>query len=280
MEAVTPRFRSIAWLPGTLIIALALALALSGTAHALATPVPEGTARNFAVLAGETITNTNATTITGDIGLHPGTSITGYGPGADQITHTGEVHAANAVASDAKDALTTAYNDAAAQTVDSTIATDLVGQNLTEGVYDSASGTFENSGVLTLTGDADSIFIFQMESTLITGSGSTVVLDGDISPCHIYWQVGSSATLGSGSQLAGTVMANTSITMDSASTLEGRLWARTGAVSLNNNTISNPCFTAGATGTGTGFPTATDDQVESAPTGGVATGDGSTLTAP
>jgi hypothetical protein len=145
-----------AFLGATAVIASAgLTLGIAGVAQAAASPVPEGSARNFAILAGSSITNTNTSTVTGDIGLHPGTSITGYGPGADQIIHTGVVHATDAVALDAKNALTGAYNNAAAQTTATRIGTDLAGQNLVEGVYDSESGTFENSGVLTITGDAD-----------------------------------------------------------------------------------------------------------------------------
>jgi len=265
---------------GAMALTLGLTLGLAGTANALASPVPEGDARNFAILAGSTVTNANLSTVTGDIGLHPGTAITGYGPGANQITHIGEVHATNAVALDAKNALTGAYNNAAAQGTEFTIDPDLAGTNLVPGVYDSTSGAFGLSGTMTLTGDSSSIFIFKMTSALTTSSGSTVVLAGDVSPCNVYWQVGSSATLGTGSSFVGTVMADQSISMNSSATLQGRLWARIGQVSLDNNTIANPCFAAGATGPGTGVDTGevqSAAQVPNAPSGGVATGDGSTL---
>lgn len=277
------RARRRAGVAGSILGLLALSFGLSGVAHALATPVPEGDARNFAVLAGSTITNANVSTVSGDIGLHPGTSITGYGPGANQITHTGEVHATNAVALSAKHALTGAYNDAAAQTTEFPIGPALAGSNLTEGVYASTSGAFLLDGTMTLTGDADAIFIFKMDSTLTAATGSSIVLAGDVDACNVYWQVGESATLETGSSFVGTVMADQSITMNSAASLNGRLWASVGAVTLDNNTIANPCFVSGATGEGTGVPTDgdtggdTDAQVTIAPSGGVATGDGSTL---
>ncbi len=258
-------------------IAAGALFAVGGAAAALALPVPVGNASNFAVLAGSTVTNTNTSTVTGDIGLHPGTSLTGYGPGADSIVQTGVVNLTSSVALGAKNSLTTAYNNAAAQATEFVIGTDLASQNLVPGVYSSNAQTFTNSGSLTLDagGDASAIFIFTMDSTLITSSGSTVTLLNGASACNVFWRVGESATLGSGSQLVGTVMADQSITMDSAATISGRLWARIGAVTLDNNVITNPCFDASLSRADS---SASRRQITEAPSGSAATGDGIPLT--
>ena len=196
-----------------------------------------GTTEGFAILAGSTITNTGETTITGDVGLHPGTEFTGQG----SVTLNGEVNLANAKASQAKDDLIKAYDDTKALSDVKTIATELGGTTLVPGVYKSDSGTFEITGTLTLDskGDEEAEFVFQMASTLITASDSEVVYTEKSNACSTFWQVGSSATLGVNSKFAGNVYAQESITANNKAKIDGQLLAITGAVTLDNNSITN-----------------------------------------
>jgi hypothetical protein len=229
------KVRFVPLLPILLLLGLLVAPATSVVA---AQPtVNLGTTSSFAILAGETITNTNPTTVTGDIGLFPGTDF----PGQAEVTVNGAVHLTDAVASQAKDDLVTAYNDAAGRTPVTRIPTELGGSTLIPGVYDSASGTFEITGTLTLDaqGDPDAVFIFKTDSTLVTASNSNVSLLNSARFCRIFWKVGSSATLGTSSHFVGHIFALTSITANHAATVQGQLLARNGAVTLNNNTITN-----------------------------------------
>jgi hypothetical protein len=240
--------------------------------------VPLGTADTYAILAGSTITNTGPTTVTGDIGLHPGTEYTG----SADVTHNGEVHLTDEVALQAKDDLTTAYNDAAGQTPVTEVPTELGETTLTAGVYDSAAGTFGVTGTLTLDaeGDPNAVFIFQMGSTLTTASASNVALINGANLCNVFWQVGSSATLGTNSTFRGTIMADQSITLTTGATVEGRVLARIGAVTLDTNTITNAACTTTTTTTTTSATTTTTGQIGAVPSGGVATGGGDVDTAP
>jgi len=221
-----------------LVTVAGLAIAVAGAAPASAqqAPVGLGTASTFAVLAGETITNTGPTTITGDVGLHPGTAT----PGFASVTLNGASHITDAVAQQAKVDLVTAYDDAAGRIPVSIVATELGGQVLPAGVYASESGTFEITGTLTLDaqGDPNATFIFQMASTLNTASASSVNVINGGTACNVYWQVGSSATLGTGSTFRGTIMALTSIALTTGATIEGRALARNGEVTMDTNTIS------------------------------------------
>lgn len=214
-----------------------------------ATHVPTvglGTAASFAVLAGQGVTNTGSSVVRGDLGSHPNAAVTGFPPGAVQ---NGTINPASTAG--AKDALVTAYNDAAGRTPATTVPTELGGQTLNHGIYDSADGTFGMTGTLTLDAqnDPNVVWIFKTASTLITGSGSNVNLVNGASPCNIFWQVGSSATLGTSSTLRGTVMALTSITLTTSATLFGRALARNGSVTLDGNTIdASSCLPAPAGG--------------------------------
>ena len=250
------------------VAALGLLVALPGTAQAAATAVPLGTAGSFVVLAGSVITNTGPTTLNGDLGTYPTTTITGTG----SLVVTGTNHAGDAVTQGAQTDLTTAYNTAAGEGPTAPIAADLAGQTLTPGVYNSASSV-GLSGNLTLNagGDPSAVFVIQAGSTLTTASGSLVTLTNGAQACNVFWQVGTSATIGTGSSFRGTVLAMESITVTTGATVEGRVLARNGAVTLdtNTNTITKPtCAT-----TPTPAPTS---QVAAVPTGPISTGDGST----
>lgn len=196
-----------------------------------------GTAGTHSVLGGQTVTNTGPTTMSGDLGVSPGTAITGFPPG----TFGGTQHAADAAAGKAQADLVTAYNDAAGRAKTASVSGDLVGQTLQAGVYKS-TGPLALGGTLTLDaqGDPEAVFIFQIASTLITASSSKVEVINAAQACHVFWQVGSSATLGTTSTFQGTIMALTSITVTTNTTVKGRALARNGAVTLDNNTFTDP----------------------------------------
>ena len=238
------------WVATVLTGALALfALALAPTtAQAIATEVPLGTLQSVAVLGGQSVTNTGPSVINGDLGVSPGTSITGFPPG----TVNGTIHAADAVAAQNQSDLTVAYNNAAGQPADATETGDLGGLTLTPGVYNSPS-SIGLTGTLTLNaqGNPDAVWIFQVGSTLTTASASTVALINGASPCNVFWQVGSSATLGTQTNFTGTILALTSIGANTGATIAGRALARNGSVTLDTNTITRPQCATTTTGTTT-----------------------------
>jgi ice-binding like protein/Big-like domain-containing protein len=201
--------------------------------------LPLGAAGSLAVLAGSTVTNTGPTSITGDLGLSPGTEVTGFPPGIV----VGAKHAGDPAAALGLGDLLTAYNDAVGRTLcATTVAGNLGGQTLTPGLYKSTSSLEITSGDLTLDaqGDKHAVFIFQMASTLTTTSGRQVILSGGARAANVFWQVGSSATLGTTSAFQGTIMADQSITMEANATLTGRVLARIGGVTMSSNTIVVP----------------------------------------
>lgn len=241
-------------LVATALLVPVMLVSLSGSAHA-ATAVGLGTADSFVVLAGSGITNTGPTTLNGDMGTYPTTTITG----SSSITITGTNHAGDAVTQSAKNDLVTAYNSAAGQTSTAAISGDLGGQTLVAGVYTSSS-SIGLTGALTLNGagDSNAVFIFQAGSSLTTASGSSVVLTNGAQACNVFWQVGSSATIGTGSSFVGTIIALTSITLTTSATISGRALARNGAVTMDTNTITRPsCTAAPATTTTTAATTTT-----------------------
>lgn len=208
-------------------------------------PVGLGTAEPFAVLAGSTITNTGPSVINGDLGLDPGTEVTGFPPG----TVNGARHVNNAVARQAKVDLVTAYNDAAGRPFTATLPPDVGGRILTPGVYRTGSvPSLGLTGPLTLDaqGNPNAVFIFQIESTLTTATDSRVNLINGAQACNVFWQVGSSATLGTRTAFKGNILALTSISVNDAVTVDGRLLARNGAVTLINDTVTRArCAAAG-----------------------------------
>jgi len=234
---------------GALCFVTVAAFDAQAAAAATAT-VGLGTASSFAVLAGSTVTNTGTSVISGNIGLSPGTSITGFPPG---VQSSGVIDQTTAVALQAESDTTIAYLDAAGRTPFTRTNSDLGGATLVPGVYQTASA-MALTGSVTLNGggDADAVFIFQAGSTLISASGSSVVLENGAQACNVFWQVGSSATLGTTSNFVGTIMALASATLDTGATLRGRVLARNGAVTLDSNTITVPtCLASSPTPTST-----------------------------
>jgi hypothetical protein len=200
-----------------------------------------GTAQNFGVLAGSTVTNTGATTVNGNVGVSPGSAVTGFPPG---VIVGGAIHSNDAVAMQAQNDLTTAYNNIAATpcNVDLT-GQDLGGQTLTPGVYCFTTSA-QITGALTLNalGNANALFLFKIGSTLTTASASsvTVINNGGSSCNKVFWQVGSSATLGTSSSFTGDILALASITATTGANTNGRALARNGAVTLDGNNV-NTC---------------------------------------
>ncbi len=230
----------------------------ASSAYSAEAPVGLGLISTYAVLGGETVTNEGLSVVTGNVGVSPGSAITGFPPG---IVLGGVKHAADTEAAGARAAFTAAYNDAAGRTPVEVGIVDLVNRNLVSGVY--SGRRLALTGTLTLTGDASSVFIFQATSSLITSSNAVVALDG-VSPCNVFWQVLSSATIGSGSVFVGTVLAGASITADSGTTVTGRLIAGTGQVELHNNVITRPsgCGAADDDADGDGDVDATDGDTD------------------
>ena len=221
-----------------LIMGLAVAvISASQDATASQAPVPLGSAAKFGVLAATTATSSGATTVNGHLGVSPGTAVTG------SLKVSGMIHAGGPTAAQAQLDLTTAYNAAAGRTAGAlNVAGNLGGLTLTPGLYKSTSSLEISSGDLTLDarGDTNAVFIFQMASTLTTTSGRQVILTGGAKAANIYWQVGSSATLGTTSVFKGTIMADQSISLTTGATLDGRALARIGAVTLDANIITIP----------------------------------------
>ena len=217
-------------------------LALGQSASASIVPtVGLATAANYSVIGGQTVTNTGPSVLDKSVGLAPGSAVVGFPPGT--VLAPGTIQAANAVALQAASDLTTAYLDAAGRAVEFTQANpDLTGLTLIPGVYAAtAKAPLSLSGALVLDGQNDpaAVFIFQTDSTLITASGSSITLINGASPCNVFWQVGSSATLGSGSAFVGNIMALTSIAAQTGATIQGRAMARNGAVTLDNNVFTS-----------------------------------------
>ena len=223
-----------------LLASLGFAALLLVGAPALAATAPVfGTAQPFTVLGASAVTNTGLSVLTGELGIWPNnaSSVTGFPPG----TIIGATHFADAVALGAQTAVTTAYNNLATQPVNTDLTgQDLGGLTLTAGVYNFSSSA-QLTGTLTLDAQNDptAVFVFKMGSTLTTASNAVVSVIHGGSNCNVFWQVGSSATLGTGTTFAGNILALTSITVTTGANVSGRLLARNGAVTLDTNAVSN-----------------------------------------
>jgi hypothetical protein len=238
------------------LVAILFTFGLAGLIKA-ATTVDLGTADDFAVLAGSGVVDTNPSAVTGDVGLSP---TTGAAIGITAAEVTGTIYAVDAAGpagsvedpgllTIAKNDLTDAYNDAAGQATDTSVTSDLGtfnGGTLTPGVYEDndAPDSLALTGTLTLDaqGDPDAVFIFKSGSTLVTAADSEIILINGAQACNVFWQVGSSATLGTNSIFKGNILAAASITDNGGSIVEGRLLADansdgTGAVTLNDTTV-------------------------------------------
>ncbi len=213
-------------------LALALATLLSGSSAAWAQ------LSDFAVLGGSTVTNTNTpTVVTGNLGVSPGSAVTGFPPG---IVTGGTIHAGDLVAAQAQVELTTTYNSLAGMACNTDLTgQDLGGMTLTPGVY-CFSNSAQLTGTLTLDaqGSSNAVFVFQIGSTLTTASTSSVLLINGGTDCGVHWQVGSSATLGTGTALLGSIYADQSITLNTGATVSGSVLARIGAVTLDNSRVA------------------------------------------
>jgi hypothetical protein len=249
------------------VAAFGLLVALPASAQGASAPVPLGAADSFVVLAHTTITNTGPSTLDGDIGLTPGSSITGMPP---LVLH-GASHVGDTVAGHAQSALGAAFDNLAGRKPATAISNELGGSLLTPGIY--SSGVFTITKTLTLNAnhDPNAIFVFQSAATLEAGAGSRVKLINGASPCNVFWLVRSSATLETTADFSGNILALTDIHLRTGARVQGRALAETGAVTLDSNTITNSsCRPAPAS---SAVPAA---QVIAVPKGAVRTGDGST----
>ena len=277
---------------GATLIAVAMTAAVllatgSSAGAAMVPTVPLGTSANYAVLGASTVTNTGASILDNSLGVSPGTAITGFPPGL--VLPPGTIDRANPAANQAQSGLRAAYVNAAGRPLDATTTADLANLRLGAGVYAGPSKSpLLLTGPLVLDGanDRSSVFIFQTDSTLITGSGSTVTLINGAQACNVFWQVGSSATLGTNSVFVGNILALTSITVTTEVKVQGRALARNGAVTLDTDTFTKPtCATTtggGGTGTTPGDDTTTTpgEGADTTPGGTTTNPDGSTDTTP
>jgi len=259
--------------PAALALLLPALLLLAAPALAASLP-PLGTAASFGVLAGSTVTNTGPTHVIGDVGVSPGTAVVGFPPG----TLTGVIHAGDQVAAQAQNDAAIAYNNAAGQSCDFNLSgQNLGGMTLVSAVY-CFDASAQLTGQLTLNGQGDpsSVFIFQIGSTLTTASSASVLLINGAQACRVFWQIGSSATLGTDTSFKGNILALTSITLNTTASSIGGLYARNGAVTLDDNNIqacgsaATPTSTPPAP-TNTPLPVATDTPVAATDTPVVAT---------
>ena len=200
---------------------------------------PLGSAQTFAVLGASTVTNTGPTVITGDLGVSPGTAVTGFPPGK---VSGGTIHAGDATATAAQAAAHTAYANLVAQPCGTNLTGKTLGTSpgaatLSPGVY-----CFDTSAQLTgtLTLNGSGVYVFKMGTTLTTASNSSVVLAKGATAGNVFWQVGSSATLGTNSALEGSILANISDTVTTGTSVTGRVFALTGAVTLASARVVKP----------------------------------------
>lgn len=226
-----------------------VALSAAGTlpAHAAGVPGDDGfldTASAFSVIGGAAVTNTGPSFLDKSLAVSPGSATTGFPPGL----YAGELHSNDAVAIQAQLDVTTAANAIMAVPSYNIGSGDLDGLVFKAGAYSSPTSLL-NQGTITLDGDADDVFIFTAVSSLTTGSGSTIAFTGGAQECNVFWRIGSSATLGTGSHFAGTLIAQAAISANTLATISGRLFAQVEAVTLQSNVFTAPtCVTTGGNG--------------------------------
>ncbi|WP_258396337.1 ice-binding family protein [Streptomyces sp. Amel2xB2] len=258
----------VSWFVAILLIAFGAVALTPSSANAVATAVNLGTADSYGVLGGQSVTNTGPSVVSGDLGVSPGSAISGFPPG----TVLGTIHQGDAQAAQAQADLTTAYNSAAGQACDDDLTgQDLGGLTLVPGVYCFDSSA-QLTGDLTLDaeGDPNAVWVFQIGSTLTTASASNVNFINGASPCNVFWQVGSSATLGTDTDFVGTIMALTSITLNTGADINGRALARNGSVTMDTNNVdASNCAAATNGGTTDG---GTTDGGTTGENGGTTTG--------
>lgn len=204
-------------------------------------PIDLGLARHYAVLAGSTVTSTGVvgTVVMGDVGVFPGTAITGFPPGV----LGGALDSANGASASAQGALAVAYNIAAAKPLTQTLTdVDMGGLTLLPGVYKfDVESNLNGKLTLDAKGNSAAVWTFQIGTTLMLGEGSSVVFKNGVgNPDNVVWQVGTSATLGSGSKLIGNVLAYASITLGGGTSVKGRCLARSAAVTLDMSVVTMP----------------------------------------
>jgi Ice-binding-like len=204
------------------------------------TGVPLGTAASFAVLAASTVTNSGPTVVSGNLGVSPGTAVTGFGPGNGQVVN-GSIHVADPIAAQAQLDLTAAFGNAAGRTNPTILPADIGGTVIPPGVYN-APVSLAITGNVTIDGqnDPNSVFIFQIPTTLTTSTNSSVTLINQASACNVFWQVGSSATLLTASLFNGTILAQASVSLGTGVVVNGRVLAENGAVTLLSNRVTAP----------------------------------------
>ncbi len=249
---MTASIRRSSFIASCAVLGLSLMSLGGNTVAAAGTPIGLGTAASYAVLAGTTVTNTGPSTVQGDLGVSPGSAVTGFPPG---VVSGGVIHAADVVAASAQLDVVSAYNAAAAQPSSGNISADLAGTTLSPGVY--TGGALALSGTVTLDaqGDPNAVFVFQAASTLVIAGSSQVSLVNGASACNVFWQVGSSATIGTNATFVGTVLALTSITATTGASIAGRLLARNGAVTLDSNTFTGAACSPSGTPSSTATTT-------------------------
>jgi type VI secretion system secreted protein VgrG len=236
------------------ILSIGLSLVLLCAGSVKAQTINKGTAGSFAVLGSSTVTNTGPSVINGDLGLYPGTSITGFPPG----TVNGTVHDTDATAMGAQAAALSAYNVAAGLTPTDTLTeADLGGLMLTPGVYAFSGSAIGLTGPVTLDfqGLSDTEFVFQIDSAFTTASASSVVITDPGQDDSVFWQVGSTATLGATTAFYGNILADQNIILDAGATIAcGSALSLNGAVTLSTNTISTGNCLSGSHGSSTPEP--------------------------
>lgn len=193
---------------------------------------------DFGILAGTTITNSGDSVVNCDLGLSPGTDLVGFPPGVVN----GETHLTDVEAAAAQIALTAQYLFLSLMASDATVAGDIGGQTFAPGVYTSAAALDVTSADVTLDGggDVNAVFVFQVGSALTIANGRQIILAGGAQAKNVYWQVGSSAVIGTTVVFKGTIVALTSISVNTGAQIEGRLLARNGAVTLLTNLVDCP----------------------------------------